>query len=249
MFHMQKPPLGARLNTGHPLTNGLIGCWLFNEGGGNRVYNYALQKSDPIVGTVDWEGDGFNFGDTAKYVDLDYLAPYIASSGQGTMLIWWTPKNVSTSTQVIMSMREGVGDRYFLINHYGTFAFGWDDSYNIPTGVNFGLGRKAFVGMAWLDSGTCRVYHDGVHVASDSGAINAPTLAVIGGVANDRVVRQQDISAPHEQATAQTRVAGAGRVAPHRVASQARLALVQAQAAAPALVAGGCHVATQQKGL
>jgi hypothetical protein len=30
----RKPVLGARLNRGHPLANGLIGAWLFNEGSG-----------------------------------------------------------------------------------------------------------------------------------------------------------------------------------------------------------------------
>lgn len=37
----QKPPIGAKLNYGHPLAKGLIGCWLFNEGSGNKVFDYS----------------------------------------------------------------------------------------------------------------------------------------------------------------------------------------------------------------
>src|SRR4030042_101428 len=29
-----KPPLGSQINWGHPLSRGLVGCWLMNEGGG-----------------------------------------------------------------------------------------------------------------------------------------------------------------------------------------------------------------------
>ena len=32
-----KPPKGAMLNRGHPLSRGLKGCWLMNEGGGKIV--------------------------------------------------------------------------------------------------------------------------------------------------------------------------------------------------------------------
>jgi hypothetical protein len=33
----QKPPLGSQINWSHPLSKGLVGCWLFNEGGGLKV--------------------------------------------------------------------------------------------------------------------------------------------------------------------------------------------------------------------
>lgn len=37
----QKPPIGAKLNYGHPLAKGLVGCWLFNEGSGDKVFDYS----------------------------------------------------------------------------------------------------------------------------------------------------------------------------------------------------------------
>ena len=36
-----KPPIGAQINWGHPLANGLLSCFLFNEGGGLTVGDLA----------------------------------------------------------------------------------------------------------------------------------------------------------------------------------------------------------------
>jgi len=54
-----KPPVGSILNLDHPLSRGLVGLWLMNEGGGSRIYDLSKDKR---VGTVDsgspaWHGD------------------------------------------------------------------------------------------------------------------------------------------------------------------------------------------------
>ena len=38
---MLKPVLGSQIQLGHPLANGLVGCWLMNEGSGNKVYDLS----------------------------------------------------------------------------------------------------------------------------------------------------------------------------------------------------------------
>ena len=42
----QKPMLGKQINWAHPLAKGLVGCWLFNEGSGSRVYDIASHRYD-----------------------------------------------------------------------------------------------------------------------------------------------------------------------------------------------------------
>ena len=37
----QKPPLGFQVNGGHPLSKGLVGLWLFNEGSGSQVFDLS----------------------------------------------------------------------------------------------------------------------------------------------------------------------------------------------------------------
>jgi hypothetical protein len=45
-----KPTRGLRLNKSHPLARGLVGCWLMNEGSGNRVFD--LSGNGNIVSLV-----------------------------------------------------------------------------------------------------------------------------------------------------------------------------------------------------
>ncbi len=37
----KKPPYGSRIDPTHPLAQGLVGCWLLNEGGGNVIYDIS----------------------------------------------------------------------------------------------------------------------------------------------------------------------------------------------------------------
>ena len=56
MWGKQKPPLGSRIDTGHPLAQGLVACWLFNEGGGTLVRDITGNGNDatPDTGTPTW---------------------------------------------------------------------------------------------------------------------------------------------------------------------------------------------------
>jgi len=57
-----KPPFGAQLNLDHPLAAGLVGCWLFNEGSGNKAHDYSgqgnvgtlINMNDPPIATSGW---------------------------------------------------------------------------------------------------------------------------------------------------------------------------------------------------
>jgi len=41
MSSIVKPAFGRQLNYGHPLAQGLVGCWLMNEGSGDKVYDLS----------------------------------------------------------------------------------------------------------------------------------------------------------------------------------------------------------------
>ncbi len=40
----QKPLLGRQINWAHPLAKGLIGCWVMNEGSGNKLFNLVNRE-------------------------------------------------------------------------------------------------------------------------------------------------------------------------------------------------------------
>ncbi len=44
----QKPLIGTQVNWGHPLSRGLVGCWLMNEGAGDRIYDLSLNGNDGV---------------------------------------------------------------------------------------------------------------------------------------------------------------------------------------------------------
>ena len=70
-----KPPLGSVINPNHPISQGLVNCWLFNEQTGNRIYdsnkdNHGNLLNGPIWnsqnnGCLQFDGsnDSIDFGD------------------------------------------------------------------------------------------------------------------------------------------------------------------------------------------
>ena len=78
---LQKPPLGVQINRAHPLARGLVGCWLFNEGGGDKVYDLSGYNNHgtlngmafPATTTSGWnpgrDGIGLAFDGTDDYID------------------------------------------------------------------------------------------------------------------------------------------------------------------------------------
>jgi hypothetical protein len=77
---INKPPLGIKLNRTHRLSKGLVGCWLFNEGGGNKAYDLSgygnhgtlENMAFPSTAASGWNpgktGVGLNFDGTSSYV-------------------------------------------------------------------------------------------------------------------------------------------------------------------------------------
>ena len=65
-----KPRIGLRLNHSHPLANNLVGCWLMNEGSGNKAYDLSGNENDGTIINALWGGGALNFDGTGDYVDI-----------------------------------------------------------------------------------------------------------------------------------------------------------------------------------
>lgn len=44
--NVNKPILGAQIDWSDPLSQGLVGCWLFNEGGGSQAFDIASKRNN-----------------------------------------------------------------------------------------------------------------------------------------------------------------------------------------------------------
>lgn len=90
-----KPPAGSTVNWGDPISRGLVGCWLFNEVGGNIAVDIAKSKSSSLVGgitrTTGKFGNALRFDGVDDYVDIGRP---IENVSQFTISFWLN----STST-------------------------------------------------------------------------------------------------------------------------------------------------------
>ena len=61
-----KPPYGVKLNRSHPLAQGLVSCYLLNEGGGNTIFDLVqgdrgLLQSGAPLSQCTWSAGGVHF--------------------------------------------------------------------------------------------------------------------------------------------------------------------------------------------
>jgi len=74
----QKPALGFKVNGGHPLSKGLVGLWLFNEGSGNKVFDLSGNgNTGTFQGTAtawgsDKHGPTIVFPGTDEYISIPH---------------------------------------------------------------------------------------------------------------------------------------------------------------------------------
>jgi hypothetical protein len=78
-MQLSKPPAGIQLNINHPLAQGLVGCWLMNEGSGLRANDLSgnnnhgtLTTFEPMSTTSGWTGGNtgtsLQFNGTSNYI-------------------------------------------------------------------------------------------------------------------------------------------------------------------------------------
>jgi hypothetical protein len=77
-FWKSSPPSGIQVNWLHPLSRGLVGCWLFNDGSGEQVLDIAGNNHGTLTNMdapTDWVGgkDGWalDFDGTNDYVRIE----------------------------------------------------------------------------------------------------------------------------------------------------------------------------------
>lgn len=65
-----KPPLGSQINWGHPLSQGLVGCWIMNEGGGLKTINLCDNDCGILISGAFFKNKVISFDGTNDYAAL-----------------------------------------------------------------------------------------------------------------------------------------------------------------------------------
>jgi len=125
-----KPPPSARLITGHPLAKGLVGCWLMNEGGGEKVFDLSgngntgslINDTHFVPGkfgpALEFDGDG----DYVEDADFAFVNPPF------TLIAWVKNPNLGTNHY------DSIVSKGSVINSDSNFDFGLRDlsGKNVP---------------------------------------------------------------------------------------------------------------------
>jgi len=86
-----KPIRAIQLNKSHPLARGLVACWLFNEGTGNKVFDLSgNSNAGTFQGDTSWAagkfGSALEFDGVDDHVDLGLSTPTLGVTDGITIL-------------------------------------------------------------------------------------------------------------------------------------------------------------------
>lgn len=191
-----KPTRGILLNRTHPLARGLVGAWLLNEGGGNKICNFSgNQGTGAFYGDTKWAAG--KFGSCLSFDGSDYvLFPSIVnlSYASGT-ITWWMYSNLSYDDSSIHawwgqlnngSAPEFTAQKFLNNNIYvGFSSSGHEDRVIIPaSSSNYPQKTWGFYTFTWVNGGLSSLYRNGVLLGSNGGnttAVNINQAFRLGG--------------------------------------------------------------------
>jgi len=183
-----KPIRGLQINLAHPLARGLVGCYLFNEGGGKKIFN-VIQPSvseGTLQGAAAWKSGGEGFciefapGSDAVNITHSSALSFDGYSDSYTVIIRAKGGSQSGSHRLLENRSSGVS-KYPVSLQGGAGAtlsgYVWDGT-NLP-GVSFGtVWDGAWHTLAFVVDNSADylyTYKDGIRIASAANTVAATT--------------------------------------------------------------------------
>jgi hypothetical protein len=177
MSNWQKPPLGAPPLFGHPLSRGLVGLWLFNEGSGGQVFDLSGNgRNGTLENGVSWDsgsiGSRLSFGGASgECVDCGTKAVDFQSH---TIIVRLTPTTIAGDYRSILTRMGPVdvdtdGFMWALTNagnpafvFYGTGLRGW-----YASSLTLSVNTTYSLALVWdRPAAECRFYSNGIYIDS-----------------------------------------------------------------------------------
>ena len=168
----KKPPYGSRLDPTHPLSQGLVGCWLFNEGGGN-VCNNLLNPMGGVLDGGSWDRYGVHVAGTNRLYDT---TPDL--SGVDSVAFSFTSDGSTSNDQAKYII---VDDSLFQIQRYNNVEIRLVINYP-DIDVRWGLDRNMhderthIISISWDVSGKEILYQDGINQGDYTDSGSFPSL-------------------------------------------------------------------------
>ncbi len=167
-----KPLPGLAANLLHPISQDMVGCWIFNEGAGIITHDYSGNGNAGTLTNMnseDWVGsqNGFalEFDGTEDFVDVGNT-PSLDIDGDKLTLLAWT--NTTTGFRAIMSkshsnIHSSPYYKYLLFVGTGPLEFRIDSTLIAGGAIRDGMWHQA---VATYDGANMYAYVDAIQVAS-----------------------------------------------------------------------------------
>ena len=184
----RKPMLGRQVDWSHPLSKGLVGLWLFNEGSGDTVTDLSGNGNNGTfaVNTPDWVGGKFghtlNFvGSNPDYITLPAMVTDTDIAANGlTLLAWcrWDGGAIESADKNIICLDDT-----------GGHAFGTHGTIYLVNGPDGAVGMACYEGGSWEQVESTALMNDGgwhqvvgvfdagtMHIYLDGNLVNSSTI-------------------------------------------------------------------------
>lgn len=174
-----KPPTGARLDASDPINAGLVGCWLMDERGGQRVRDLRGVNHATGTGGPAWDQLGLKFTSGPKYLNCGNNAS-VQITGKISISCWFWAYSFAAYGGIVVKGYDG-SHTGFQLNFQNDVNTGsaqaiifasYDGAAHgtyYPTTGNISLGRWYHL-VGTQDSVTWRLWINGVNVASTADA-------------------------------------------------------------------------------
>ena len=194
-IHHNKPPMGWPIDWDNPLSKGLVGFWLFNEGSGSRVNDLSGNGNTGTIVGPTWAstkyGSGISFDGNTDTINCGKFTGF---DGVSAFTIIFTAKwNVLVDGYDVVFSQQVDSTHVIIINGQST---GGIMTFNVSNGSTaYGstnvfqtVGRYYHIAIVYDGSGAAnadrlKLYVDGVYktFASFTGTIPAtvPTLSTV----------------------------------------------------------------------
>lgn len=111
----QLPFRGSQINKTHPLSKGLIGCWLFNENNDSYLHDSSYNNSTGFMINCIWS-EGLDFNGTNSYVKLPNLN--VGGFDEFSILLWVKAKSVTSDGFVLGNWGTSYNFAIYADNHW-----------------------------------------------------------------------------------------------------------------------------------
>ncbi len=153
-----KPPLGSIIDWSHPLADGLVGCWLFNEGSGKVILDLCSRKINYLGSSPSWKSNSrglyldFQSGGTNGIAinQIELSAPFtLVIIARRSLDVWYYPllgEEGNYKNYFSLNFKESYDSDFGLVlndNHYQKYIL---DAYFGPPYSDLG-NNTIFIGL------------------------------------------------------------------------------------------------------